>query len=542
MIGTVSNPTTRSHTSLFIIAAFCAVGSIVVPQISFLSVVDTVDDFLTILQSPREHLANNPYLNGNFAPVVEEHIGVPVYPVEGAVPEGLEGVFVRTGPNPLPGWKKRYHWFDGHGMLHNIRFKGGKATYTNQFIQTPRFLVEKGIGKDYFLRFGELIGITGLIKAVLLNPFKEKKHGLTSLTNGPANTDSIMFNNRFYLLNEGNLPFEAELNDDGTINNIGFSTFDGVLNYPVSAHPKIDFETNTMLFHSYSADPKLVEKYGPFKVGELLNNGTVRNYHGIHKNHTSFAHDMMITQNWMVLYDSSLHFDITKMFEGRNVFTWKEHANMEIILVSRETGEIKTFDAGSPHVMIHPLNAWEESDGTVVMWAPVGDHMELELDSGTNFYFMSEVRLNPLTGSVSIERIDTQHNQEFCNVRKDFYGRFARYGVAGILDAKAQDGMFGGFIIWDMLEKKVFKIVHFPKNEFGGEPVLLAKPNTTDSRDFFVGTFLYNNMDGKSSFVLYDEEELTVRLAMPHRVPFGFHGNWIPEDTLQSHLASRAYD
>ena len=532
----------KGHSSTLVgVAVFCAVLSIAASRISLLTIVDSVDDVLTMLQRPWEHLAKNSFLKRNYAPVVDEHIGVPIDVIEGAIPEDLEGIFVRTGPNPLPGWTKRYHWFDGHGMLHNLRFKGGKATYTNQFIQTPRYVTERKYAKDYFLRLGELVGITGLLKVLLVEPVKLKSHGMNGLTNGPANTDTVMFNDRFYLLNEGNLPFEANLNDDGSIESLGFSTFGGVLDYPVSAHPKVDFSTNSMLFHSYAADPKLMKEHGAFKVGELLANGTVRNYHGIRRNHTSFAHDMMITENWMVLYDSSVHFDISKMFERKSVFTWKEEANMEILLVSRHTGEVKTFNAGSPLAIVHMFNAWEESDGTVVMWAPVGDHMELELDSGTNFYSVSELRMNPTTGSISIEKLDSQYNQEFCNVRRDFYGRFARYGVAGVLDSATQDGMFRGFIIWDMREKKAIKVVHFAKDEFGGEPVLLAKPNKTDSRDFYVGTFLHNYENGKISFVLYDEETLVVRMDMPFRVPFGFHGKWIAEEVLQSHIASRKH-
>lgn len=530
----------RSVGNTYISAALvCALVSIAVSRISLLTVVEHVDDFLTMLQNPKEHLAKNRYLHGNFAPVADEHIDVPVDVVEGAIPDDLEGIFVRTGPNPLPGWTKRYHWFDGHGMLHNLRIKDGKATYTNQFIKTPRYVVEKKTGKDYFLRFGELVGITGLLKAVLVHPTFRQAHGMTSLTDGPANTDTVMYNNRFYLLNEGNIPFEAHLNDDGTIESLGFTTFGGILNYPVSAHPKIDYTTNSMVFHCYSADPQLIKEYGALKVGEILSNGTVKNYQGIPRNHTTFAHDMMITENWMVLYDSSMHFDISKIFEGKSVFAWNENANLEIILVNRQTGEVKTFDVGSPLVIIHPLNAWEESDGTVVMWAPVGDSMELELDSGTNFYYMSELRINPTSGKVSVERLDTQYNQEFCNVRRDFYGRFARFGVAGILDAKTQDGAFRGFIIWDMQEKKMTKIVNYAKDEFGGEPVLLAKPGTSESNDFYVGNFLHNVVTGQSSFVLYEEEKLVAKLNMPYRVPFGFHGKWFPEAILQSHIASR---
>jgi carotenoid cleavage dioxygenase-like enzyme len=526
--------------TLFVgVAIFFALVAIAASQISAITAVDFIDDLLTLVQNPKQHLATHPYLNGNFAPVAEEHIGVAVEVVQGEIPEGLEGLFVRTGPNPLPGWTKRYHWFDGHGMLHNLRFKDSKATYTNQFIKTPRYLAEKKLDKDYFFRIGELRGITGLLKALLVS-VKQQAYGMDKLTNGPANTDTVMYNNQFYLLNEANLPFEGQLNDDGSLVSLEFSRFGGVLDYAVSAHPKVDFTTNTMLFHSYSPDPELKEQHGAYKVGELLANGTVRNYQGIKRNHTSFAHDMMITENWMVICDSSVHFDITKIFESKMVFAWKEDANLKFILVNRKTGEVRTFDTGSPHVIVHMLNAWELSDGTVVVWAPVGDHMELELDlEGTNFYYITELRINPTTDQVSMERIDAQHNQEFCNVRRDFYGRFARFGVCGILDAKTQDGIFVGFIVWDMQEKKAVKVVHYEKDEFSGEPVLIAKPNSSDSRDFYVGTFIHNQVSGKSSFVLYEEETLVTRLNIPYRVPYGFHGKWIPEEQLQSHIASR---
>ena len=62
------------------------------------------------------HLRNHTFLSGNFAPVREEHVAVPVQVVEGEIPGALYGAFCRNGPNPLFGTKaqkKRYHWFDG---------------------------------------------------------------------------------------------------------------------------------------------------------------------------------------------------------------------------------------------------------------------------------------------------------------------------------------------------------------------------------------------------------------------------------------------
>ena len=78
------------------------------PRRSFLH---QLDRFLTVLQDTSSHLKSHTFLSGNFAPVSEEHVQVPVKVVEGRIPEGLDGAFCRNGPNPVIGQqRKRYHW------------------------------------------------------------------------------------------------------------------------------------------------------------------------------------------------------------------------------------------------------------------------------------------------------------------------------------------------------------------------------------------------------------------------------------------------
>ena len=78
------------------------------PRRSFLH---QLDRFLTVLQDTSSHLKSHTFLSGNFAPVSEEHVQVPVKVVEGRIPNGLDGAFCRNGPNPVIGQqRKRYHW------------------------------------------------------------------------------------------------------------------------------------------------------------------------------------------------------------------------------------------------------------------------------------------------------------------------------------------------------------------------------------------------------------------------------------------------
>ena len=79
--------------------------------------------------------ADNPVLQGNFAPVAQE-LDLKTLEVVGELPAELNGTLLRDGPNPIvPG--PQYHWFSGEGMLHAIRLENGIAkSYRNRWIRT----------------------------------------------------------------------------------------------------------------------------------------------------------------------------------------------------------------------------------------------------------------------------------------------------------------------------------------------------------------------------------------------------------------------
>ena len=94
-------------------------------------------------------------MKGNFAPVVGECV-VDDLVVDGVLPRGLDGVYLRNGPNPahepLLG-ARRYHWFDGDGMVHWIRLSPGgsgnlenKASYGRKYVRTRGFEQEERQG------------------------------------------------------------------------------------------------------------------------------------------------------------------------------------------------------------------------------------------------------------------------------------------------------------------------------------------------------------------------------------------------------------
>src|SRR4051812_2232613 len=80
----------------------------------------------------------NTFLSQNFAPVTEETTATGLS-VTGAVPPGLAGRYVRTGPNPLAADEETYHWFSGDGMLHGVDLHDGEARwYRNRWVRSPQ--------------------------------------------------------------------------------------------------------------------------------------------------------------------------------------------------------------------------------------------------------------------------------------------------------------------------------------------------------------------------------------------------------------------
>lgn len=101
----------------------------------------------------------NVYLRGAWEPVTEEHTALPIEVVHGRLPKTLSGVFLRIGPNSLikpPQLSKRYHVFDGDGMVHSVRIQDGVAIYSNRWVKNARFNFEQQLGKAFFPRIGPL--------------------------------------------------------------------------------------------------------------------------------------------------------------------------------------------------------------------------------------------------------------------------------------------------------------------------------------------------------------------------------------------------
>ena len=100
---------------------------------------------MTTAATARE--TENPYLNGNYAPVREE-ITVIDLDVCGTIPDYLDGRYLRIGPNPMGDPDPaRYQVALGAGMVHGLRLRDGNARwYRNRWVRSAD--VARALGEN----------------------------------------------------------------------------------------------------------------------------------------------------------------------------------------------------------------------------------------------------------------------------------------------------------------------------------------------------------------------------------------------------------
>src|ERR1700704_6081882 len=95
--------------------------------------------------------STQPYLSGRFAPVADE-IDASGLAVDGTLPEGLVGAYLRNGSNPMfPPLGSYTYPMEGDAMIHGVWFDGeGGARYRNRWVRTKGMAADIAAGKDVF--------------------------------------------------------------------------------------------------------------------------------------------------------------------------------------------------------------------------------------------------------------------------------------------------------------------------------------------------------------------------------------------------------
>jgi carotenoid cleavage dioxygenase-like enzyme len=422
----------------------------------------------------------SPYLSGNFAPATEEVTAVDL-PVTGTIPPELNGRLLRNGPNPRGVEDPAtYHWFTGEGMVHGLRLRDGRAEWYRN-----RWVVD------------------------------DEGHG--------PNTNVIGHAGRTWALVESG-PIPVELTYD--LGSLGPNPFDGTLDGGFTAHPKRDPQTDELHAVTYSWE------WDHIRYVVVGADGRVRRQVRIPVPGQPMVHDCGLTENYVVLLDLPVTFDLEAAMGGAHFpYAWNADYGARVGLLPREgeADDVAWFDVGLCYVF-HPLNAYEEDDGRVVM--DVVRHPKMfdvdRLGPNEGATRLDRWTIDPVAGKVIEETLD-DHSVELPRMDERRLGQPHRYGYAMAIG----EGFLSGPAVKYDLQTGATEVHDHGPGRATLEGVFVPRADGAGEDEGWHLAYVYDATTDTSDVVILAADDFTgdpvSTIHLPTRVPFGFHGNWVPD-------------
>lgn len=465
----------------------------------------------------------NPYLLGVYAPVTEE-ITAADLTVIGQIPEDLNGVFLRNGPNPRFQPQGRYHWFDGDGMVHAVHLEGGKARYRNRWVRTAAFHAESEAGRALW---------TGAMEDPTANPFGNQ-HGLN--LKDSANTDVIF--HRGKLLATWYMCGAPYALDPLSLETLGAEDFLGTLVGDMMAHPKVDEQTGELFWFDYGPRPPYL------RYGVIGADGRVRTVTDVELPGPRLPHDMAITENYAVLMDLPLIKDPVAARNGRHRLMFDRSMPSRFGVLPRygDGSQVRWFEA-NPCYIYHVVNAWESGSEVVLDVCRV-QRPQPRADADTPLAKMlSYLRLDAQlyryrfdlrTGATTESALDDA-NTEFPSVDTRLTGRESRYAY-NVHISPESTLLFDGLIRYDLRTGDQVRHELGP-GRWCSEAPFAPRDGSTGDDDGYLVTFVQDERENRSELLILDAADLAAgpvaRVLLPQRVPLGFHATWVRADQLR---------
>jgi 8'-apo-carotenoid 13,14-cleaving dioxygenase len=443
----------------------------------------------------------NPYLSGIHTPMDAE-LTLDALRVTGSIPAELDGRYIRIGPNPVVAANHAsYHWFTGDGMVHGVRLKAGKALwYRNRWIKSRKVTTALGLPEA-----------------------PGPRHGPTDTVNTNVLGHA---GNTWALVEAGGYP--VRINEE--LETIAHDPFGGSLKGGFSAHPHLDPETGEMHAICYEGTDQTTIRHVVVDA-----NGKVRREEPIAVQDGPSIHDCMITKNYVIILDLPVTFSMKTLLAGHPFpYAWNPQHKARVGLLPKEgkNADVIWCDV-APCYVFHPCNAFETEDGKVIMDVCAHDTMFAESRIGPDSAKVPFERwtIDPVARS-TVRKVIDEDGQEFPRPNEALMGKPYRYAYTMSLP--------DGFDAASPNQSKLYKhdletgsrAVHdFGSGRIPGEFTFVPKAEAKAEDDGWMIGYVVNMAEETTDLVILDAAKFSQApqaiVHIPHRIPPGFHGNWV---------------
>lgn len=462
--------------------------------------------------------------------------------VEGAVPPELSGTLFRNGNGRFEHQGVPYgHLFDGDGMITRFVFQGGRVTYSNRYVRTREFVREENSGKMLYRSFGTNI------------PGGWPKNALRMQFKNAANTSVVWHGGHLLALWEGGWPHRI---DPHTLETIDRYSYDGVLEnryswvdrqimqeMPFSAHPKIDPDSGVM--YNFGTLPGTKQRLVLYRVEP---DGQASVDRTLPMPELVFTHDFLITATGKRIFClPPVQFAIWKAFMGLATpvesISAQPDKPMKVLVVDPD-GTLKTYESDF-FFIFHYANGFEQEDGTLIFDAFAmddfpGAEVNVALmkgdDSATPQGPLRRFIIHPDQHRVTHERL-TDYPGELPSINTAYRGKDYQFAWSVGSHPDSESNLLDGLIKQDVKQRITTYLDLKP--DLPGETLFIPRPGGTREDDGWIA-YLRFQIDGEKTFLdIRDAESMDIvaKCLLPHNIPPGFHGSWVPQVFGDPHQA-----
>ena len=449
----------------------------------------------------------------------DEELQLDEVPVSGELPEWLHGSLVRVTPAKfdLPGGHTIRHWFDGLAMLHRFAIADGRVSYANRFLRSDAYERAQrgdGIGQGF---------ATDPCRAI----FKRIQTLFSPDLTDNANVCLAQIGERYVAMTETPLPVEF---DPRTLETVGHPP--QAPGSVTTAHPHRDPSSGDAL--NYAAHISARNSYRVYATGA---DGSHRVLAQVPVKSPSYMHSFSVTERYAVLTEYPLLLNPMRLALSMSSFIesyeWKPERGTRFTVIDRASGEVVRRGRADAFFSFHHVNAWEEGDEVVVDLIAYDDARvidELYIDKlrtapSSTVSTLRRYRVRPgverveeellLDRKVELPRID--YARVHARPYRVLYAESTRPGTRAWADEVLKFDLASGAVsTWSA------------DGCYPGEPIFVGRPGRDAEDDGVVLSVVFDSAAARSFLLVLDAGSFTeiARAEAPHRVPFGFHGQF----------------
>lgn len=280
------------------------------------------------------------------APVRME-ISIQNLPVEGVIPEEIDGAFFRAVADPahIP-FVPEDTMLSGDGMVSCFRVKGNSVDYAIRYVQTERYKAEKNARRALF--------------GAYRNPYTDDP-SVRGVDRTVANTTPIWHAGRLFMTKEDGLAYEV---DPQSLETIGRWDYHGAFrSQTMTAHSRIDPETGEMFFFGYEAGG-LATRDVAYAIADRA--GNLISEEWFQAPYCAMLHDFAITERYAVFPIFPTTADLDRMKAGGPHWVHEPDGQAWIGIMPRygSTSQMRWFKGPIGASGFHIMNAFDD-DGHV---------------------------------------------------------------------------------------------------------------------------------------------------------------------------------